>query len=87
MVRIVGGISEDKYHENFLEAIESLSYEDQEKFDEVRRRYDQRGDVVNISKLLFETPEKHTIIFIKEKMKYKKRLCIGWKDFRFFLNV
>lgn len=74
MVRIVGGISEDKYHENFLEAIESLSHEDQDKFDEVRRRYDQRGDVVNISKLLFKRPEKHTLIFIKEKMKCAQTL-------------
>ena len=74
IVRIRGGISEDKYHENFLEAIESLSHEQQEQFDEVRRRYDQRGDVVNISKLLFETPEKHTIIFIKEKMKCAQTL-------------
>lgn len=74
MVRIRGGISEDKYHENFLEAIESLSQEEQEQFDHVRRRYDQRGDVVNISKLLFKTPEKHTLIFIKEKMKCAQTL-------------
>ena len=74
IVRIRGGISEDKYHENFLEAIESLSHEEQEQFDEVRRRYDQRGDVVNISKLLFKRPEKHTLIFIKEKMKCAQTL-------------
>ena len=78
IVRIRGGISEDSYHKNFFEAIHSLSAEDQEMFEACNihshRRYDMRGNVEDISELLYTSPEKHTIVFIKEKMKCAQTL-------------
>jgi hypothetical protein len=76
VVRIRGGIPEQRYHENFFEAIESLPTQDQEKFEEHHRHrhYNMRGNVEDISELLYKTPTKHTIVFIKEKMKCAQTL-------------
>lgn len=76
VVRIRGGIPEQRYHENFFEAIESLPAQDQEKFEEHHRHrhYNMRGNVDDISELLYKTPTKHTIVFIKEKMKCAQTL-------------
>jgi len=78
IVRVRGGIPEDSYHKNFFEAIHSLSTEDQEMFEACNihshRRYDMRGNVDDISELLYTSPEKHTIVFIKEKMKCAQTL-------------
>jgi hypothetical protein len=78
VVRIRGGISEDAYHVNFFEAIDSLSAEEQEMFEACNihshRRYDMRGNVEDISELLYISPAKHTIVFIKEKMKCAQTL-------------
>ena len=76
IVRIRGGIPEQRYHENFFEAIESLPAEDQEMFEERHRhrRYDMRGNVEDIAELLYTSPKKHTIVFIKEKMKCAQTL-------------
>lgn len=76
VVRIRGGIPEQRYHENFFEAIESLPAQDQEKFEEHHRHrhYNMRGNVEDISELLYKTPTKHTIVFIKEKMKCAQTL-------------
>jgi hypothetical protein len=76
VVRIRGGIPEQRYHENFFEAIESLPQHDQEKFEEHHRHrhYNMRGNVDDISELLYKTPTKHTIVFIKEKMKCAQTL-------------
>ena len=76
LVRIRGGIPEQAYHENFFEAIESLTADEQEMFEERHRhrRYDMRGNVDDISELLYTSPRKHTIVFIKEKMKCAQTL-------------
>lgn len=76
LVRIRGGIPEQAYHENFFEAIESLTTDEQEMFEERHRhrRYDMRGNVDDISELLYTSPRKHTIVFIKEKMKCAQTL-------------
>ena len=76
LVRIRGGIPEQKYHENFFESIESLSLDEQDLFEERHRhrRYDMRGNVDDISVLLFTPPKKHTIVFVKEKMKCAQTL-------------
>jgi hypothetical protein len=76
VVRIRGGIPEQRYHENFFEAIESLPEHDQEMFEEHHRHrhYNMRGNVDDISELLYTSPKKHTIVFIKEKMKCAQTL-------------
>jgi len=74
LVRIRGGIPEDSYHKNFFEAIHSLSAEDQEMFEITPRRYDMRGNVTDISELLYTPPAKHTIVCIKEKLKCAQTL-------------
>jgi hypothetical protein len=76
VVRIRGGIPEQRYHENFFEAIESLSEHEQEMFEEHHRHrhYNMRGNVEDISELLYTSPKKHTIVFIKEKMKCAQTL-------------
>ena len=76
VVRIRGGIPEQRYHENFFEAIESLPEHEQEMFEEHHRHrhYNMRGNVEDISELLYTSPKKHTIVFIKEKMKCAQTL-------------
>jgi hypothetical protein len=76
VVRIRGGIPEQRYHDNFSEAVESLSQQDKEKFDKEYRHYNMRGNVDDISELLYTSPKnkKHTIVFIKEKMKCAQTL-------------
>lgn len=78
IVRIKGGVHEDSYHNNFFEAIHSLSAEDQEMFEECyicrHHQYDMRGNVKDISKLLHTSPAKHAIVFIKEKLKCAQTL-------------
>jgi hypothetical protein len=76
LVRIRGGIPEQAYHENFFESIESLAPEERELFEERHRhrRYDMHGNVDDISVLLFTPPNKHTIVFVKEKMKCAQTL-------------
>jgi hypothetical protein len=76
VVRVRGGIPEERYHANFFEAIESLSAEEKKMFEERHRhrRYDMRGNVDDISELLYTSPKKHTIVFIKEKMKCAQTL-------------
>jgi hypothetical protein len=77
LVRIRGGALEQGYHNNFVQAIATLSVEQQEQFDATPLRYDMRGNVENISELLYKTPSKHTIVCIKEKMKCAQTLeCI-----------
>lgn len=74
VVRISGGKQEQAYHKNFLEAIESLTTEDQEMFEKKFLHYNMRGNVTDISKQFHESPEKHTIVFIKEKLKCAQTL-------------
>jgi len=74
LVRIRGGIPEQAYHENFLEAIKSLTADKQEMFEKKFLHYNMRGNVTDISKQFHESPEKHTIVFIKEKLKCAQTL-------------
>ena len=74
VVRISGGKQEQAYHKNFLEAIESLPQHDQEIFEKKFLHYNMRGNVDDISELLYTSPRKHTIVFIKEKMKCAQTL-------------
>lgn len=74
VVRIRGGKQEESYHKNFSEAIELLPQYDQEKFDRTYLHYNMRGNVDNISELFSRRPGKHTIVFIKEKMKCAQTL-------------
>lgn len=74
VVRISGGKQEQAYHKNFLEAIESLPQHDQEIFEKKFLHYNMRGNVTDISKQFHESPEKHTIVFIKEKLKCAQTL-------------
>jgi len=76
VARVRGGIPEQRYHENFFEAIESLSADKQKMFQERDKhlRYDMRGNVEDIAELLYTPPNKHTIVFIKEKMKCAQTL-------------
>lgn len=78
IVRVRGGIPEDSYHKNFFEAIQSLSVEEQEMFERCNihshHRYDMRGNVEDISELLYTSPTRHSIVFIKEKMKCAQTL-------------
>lgn len=74
VVRISGGKQEQAYHKNFLEAIESLPQHDLEMFEKKFLHYNMRGNVTDISKQFHESPEKHTIVFIKEKLKCAQTL-------------
>lgn len=74
LVRIRGGTPEQAYHENFLEAIKSLTADKQEMFEKKFLHYNMRGNVTDISKQFHESPKKHTIVFIKEKMKCAQTL-------------
>ena len=74
VVRIRGGKQEESYHKNFSEAIELLPQYDQEMFDRTYLHYNMRGNVDNISEQFSRRPEKHTIVFIKEKMKCAQTL-------------
>jgi hypothetical protein len=74
VVRIRGGKQEESYHKNFSEAIQLLSHHDQEMFDKTYLHYNMRGTITDISKLLNTRPKKHTIVFIKEKLKCAQTL-------------
>jgi hypothetical protein len=74
VVRISGGKQEQAYHKNFSEAIESLTTEDQEMFEKKFLHYNMRGNVTDVSKQFHDSPDKHTIMFIKEKLKCAQTL-------------
>jgi hypothetical protein len=77
VIRIRGGAQEPNYYKNLSESLHMLHDFERDRFelDESRvRRYDMNGNVDSISELLFKRPNKHTIIFVKEKMKCAQTL-------------
>jgi len=77
VIRIRGGAQEPNYYKNLSEALSMLHDFERDRFelDESHvRRYDMNGNVDSISELLFKSPKKHTIIFVKEKMKCAQTL-------------
>jgi hypothetical protein len=79
--RILGGCDR-LYEENVFDAISTrLSPEEQALFNREKiMSFYMDGNVENINALLFKAPRKHTIIFIKEKMKCAQTLEYKVKD-------
>ena len=75
IVRVKGGI-EDKYHENFIEALDLLSKEDRAQFapDDRYKKYYMNGNVDDIMSELSQRPMLHTLVYLKEKMKCAQTL-------------
>jgi hypothetical protein len=74
LIRVLGG-SESYYEDNILHTISSrFSSEEQSLFDTRIKAFCMDGNVENINALLFTVPTKHTIVFIKEKMKCAQTL-------------
>ena len=72
--RILGGYDQF-YQDNIITTINTrLSLQQQMLFDTNIRTFCMEGNVENINALLYTTPSKHTIIFIKEKMKCAQTL-------------
>jgi len=77
VIRIRGGAQEPNYEKNLYESLGRLHDSERDQFEPDEscvRRYDMNGNVDSISELLFKSPKKHTIIFVKEKMKCAQTL-------------
>jgi hypothetical protein len=72
--RVLGGF-QDYYEENLRHTVSTLSAEEQSKFqtDHIHQ-YFMDGNVDNITRFLSIKPQRHTFIFIKEKMKCAQTL-------------
>lgn len=72
--RVLGGY-QDFYEENVRHTVSTLPAELQEKFDtENINHYSMDGNVDNITRFLSIKPQRHTFIFIKEKLKCAQTL-------------
>lgn len=74
LFRVLGGCDRF-YEENIIDALNTrFSLEEQSLFDTRLKTFCMDGNVENINTLLFNVPNKHTIVFIKEKMKCAQTL-------------